>query len=413
MIDLKLEEKVNSKVYKPVAAVLGYAKKKWFFIGLGCFIALAHSYPKATEHAEISYWAVAIIFFISGLSMKSKDLLKNMGHWRAHFTVLTSSFLITSSIIYGICCGIQAAGNPNISDWMLVGLIVTATCPTTVASNVVMTREADGNVLLCLCEVFIGNMLGAFVTPALGQLFLKGAWEFANPAQGSSIQQVYRQVIMQIGLSVFVPTAVGQVLQNLFLKQVNWCLATFRLNKVGTFMLLLIMWESFCTAFRQNAFTSVPKESIILIVFFNVGIYLFFTVLCFLYSRPYFLLLLFPEQPNEKSTRWYKYSYNIFRPFYYSRQDTVTILLCGPAKTAALGVSLVTSQYGGDNENLGRLLVPLVLYQAEQVFCAGLMTPFFKKWIHADPDRKKEEDVKPPEDEESTTECGSEKLTDG
>jgi sodium/bile acid cotransporter 7 len=371
-----------SKIYKPLKYIFDYLVKKWFFVGLACFIALAHSYPNATDGVHIDYWAVAIIFFISGLSIPTKEFLLNMTNIHAHITVLTTSFLISSSIVFGICCGIKAANNEEISNWMLAGLIVTFTCPTTVSSNVVMTKQADGNVALCLCEVIIGNMLGAFITPALAQMYLSGTWDFANPANGSSVSTVYRHVMMQIGLSVFIPMFVGQLIQKLLPNQTKWCLTKLILNKVGTFMLLLIMWSSFCTAFRQNAFTSVSHSSIIMICFFNFGIYLFFTIVCFFYARPYFLLKLFPTKPDESSTKFYKYSYLIFRPFYYTKKDTVTILLCGPAKTAALGVSLVTSQYGNNNPHLGQLLVPLVLYQAEQVFTAGILVSFMKKWIH-------------------------------
>lgn len=281
-IQKTLETKTHPKVYTLTLEVVKFLKKQWFFIGLACFISLAHSYPNAVKDIEISYWAVAVIFFVSGLSMKTKDLMKNMGHWRAHFTVLTSSFLISSSVIYGICCGIKKAGNSKIDNWMLVGLIVTGTCPTTVASNVVMTRQADANELLSLCEVFIGNILGTFITPALSQLFLTGPWAFSNPANDANVGRVYRDVMKQIGLSVFVPLCFGQVLQNMFFKQVAWCLATFKLNKVGTFMLLLVMWSSFSTAFRQDAFTSVSKESIIMIVFLNIAIYLFYNIMLFL-----------------------------------------------------------------------------------------------------------------------------------
>lgn len=382
-VDL-LAQKLPTPIYKPLKYIFDYAVKKWFFVGLACFIALANSYPGATDGVHIDYWAVAIIFFISGLSISTKDLLSNLYYVQAHISILIMSFLITSSIVFGICCGIKAANNDAISNWMLAGLIVTATCPTTVSSNVVMTRQADGNVALCLCEVIIGNMLGAFVTPALAQMFLTGTWNFANPANGTSVSTVYRHVMMQIGLSVFVPMFVGQVVQNIFPKQVKWCLTKLILNKVGTFMLLLVMWSSFCTAFRQNAFTSVSHKSIIMICFFNLGIYLFFTLVCFVYARPVFLLKIFKNEPDEKSSKTYKILYHIFRPFYYSRKDTITILLCGPAKTAALGVSLVTSQYGLDNPHLGQLLVPLVLYQAEQVFTAGMLVPYMKKWIHAE-----------------------------
>ncbi|TID21063.1 hypothetical protein CANINC_003523 [Pichia inconspicua] len=382
----KLEKNLPNSIYSKILLIFNYLVGKWFFIGLACFIALAHSYPNATKNAHIDYWAVALIFFISGISIPTNELKLNLYYYQAHFTVLSMSFLITSSIVYGICCGIRAAGNSQIADWMLVGLIVTHTCPTTVSSNVVMTRQAGGNVALCLCEVVIGNMLGAFITPALSQLYLSGTWEFANPANDSSVQEVYRRVMMQIGLSVFVPMFVGQVLLHFFPKQCNFAMKTFILNKVGTFCLLLVMWGSFCTAFRQNAFTSVSHASIIMICFFNVGIYLFFTVLCYFYSRPIFVKNFFHSKPTDSSSKTYKIAYKVFKPFYYNRKDTVTIMLCGPAKTAALGVSLVTSQYGRGFEHLGQLLVPLVLYQAEQVFTAGLLVPFMHKWIDKEPE---------------------------
>lgn len=383
-LDNFLKKHSKSTIFSSVEKVFKYLVSKWFFIGLACFIALAHSYPNATANVHIDYWAVAIIFLISGMSINTKELFLNMCNWRAHTTVLSCSFLITSSTVFGICTGIKAANNGKISNWMLVGLIVTHTCPTTVASNVVMTKQADGNVALCLCEVVIGNMLGAFITPALCQLYFQGTWQFANPANASGVGEVYKHVVKQIGLSVFLPMFVGQVLQNTFSKIVKWSLEMFILNKVATFMLLLVMWSSFCTAFRQNAFTSVSHASIIMIVFFNVGTYLLFTVICFLYSRPSFLLKIFAEPPCKESTFTYKWSYKSLKPFYYNRTDTVTVMLCGPAKTAALGVSLITSQYGLNDSELGKLLVPLVLYQAEQVFCAGLLTSFMKKWVHAE-----------------------------
>lgn len=400
----------DSKPFKAVKAVVLFLIAQWFFVFLGVFVALAHLFPEfaklgGTIRAEysISYGAVSVIFLISGLSMATKDLFHNIAHWRAHFTVLSSSFLITSSIIFGIATGIKATHDGQIDEWLLVGLIVTHSCPTTVSSNVVMTKAADGNTTLTICEVFIGNMLGAFVTPALVQMYLSGTWDFGNPthqAQDLSLQALYGHVMKQIGLSVFLPLFVGQVLQNVFSKQVKWCLTTFKLNKVGSFMLLLIMFQSFSTAFAQNAFTSVSHASIIFLVFFNIGIYLFFTVLVYLYLRPLFILRLFPQEPTAESTRAYRWGYKIFRPFYYNRRDTVSIMLCGPAKTAALGVSLVSAQYGADNNKLGVLLVPLVLYQAEQVLTAQVLVTFMKKWIHAED--KKADDIETAVDETDT-----------
>lgn len=386
----------QSRPYKWTMAVFNFALNQWFFVILGVFVALAHSYPEFAKQGgtikaqySIGYGAVAVIFLISGLSMSTKDLMVCMGHWRAHFTVLTMSFLVTLAIIFGIVCGIKLAHDGAIDRWLLVGMIVTHACPTTVLSNVVMTKQADGNDILTLCEVFIGNLLGAFITPALVQMYLRGTWAFGNPTnQGSghaeSIQELYREVMKQLGLSVFVPLFVGQVVQNLFNKQTKWCLATFRLSKVGSYMLLLIMFQSFSTAFAQNAFESVSHASIIFIVFFNIGIYLFFTAVCFFWSRPRFIKTVFAEEPTPEHSVWYRFGHKLFTPFYYNRRDTVSVMLCGPAKTAALGVSLISSQYGSDSRYLGKLLVPLVLYQAEQVMTAQILVKFMKKWIHAE-----------------------------
>lgn len=401
----------ESKAYKYFRKVLAFLIKQWFFIMLAVFIALAHSYPnfakqEGTIKAQytIEYGAVAVIFLISGISMSTKDLAKNMLHWRAHFTVLSLSFLITSAIMFGIVTGVKSANNDNIDNWMLVGLIVTHACPTTVASNVIMTKQAHGNDVLTLCEVFLGNILGAFITPALIQMYLKGPWEFGNPtnlAGDGSIGSLYKLVMKQVGLSVFVPLFVGQVIQNIFPKQSKWCVQKLYLGKVGSVMLLLIMYQSFSTAFAQNAFNLVPPASIIFIVFFNIGIYLFFTMISFYYSRPLFIIKVFyPTKPTKESTRMYRWGYKMFTPFYYNKRDTVAVMLCGPAKTAALGVSLVSSQYGSNNPNLGKLLVPLVLYQAEQVMTAQVLVTFMKRWVEAEKIPDEEEQINDKEDNE-------------
>lgn len=383
----------------------------WFYIVLAIFIVIARFAPNFARSGglirgeySIGYGAVAVIFLGSGLSMKTRDLMKNVLHWRAHLTVLSLEFLITSAIIYGFCCAIKAANNSSISKYMLVGLIVTACCPTTVSSNVVMTRKADGNVHLTLCEVFFGNILGAFITPALTQMYLSGDWAFGNPANDSSVTEVYRNVMKQVGLSVFVPLFVGQVLQNLFPKEVKVFYTKTKFGKIGSFMLLLIMFSSFSTAFYQHAFTSVSHASIILICFFNFGIYMLFTVICYLMARPVFLLKIYSDEPTASSSFIYKWGYKTFRPFYYNRPDTVSVMLCGGAKTAALGVSLISSQYGSDYPYLGQLLVPLVLYQAEQVLAANVLTGLMQRWVHKGPEWKEEHEQQELEAQEEVRE---------
>lgn len=382
--------------------VTEYLKSQWFFYCLAVFIVIARFAPNFAADGglikaeySIGYGAVAWIFLQSGLSMKTSRLMANMGNWRAHLTILVMSFLITSSIVYGFCCAVKAANDGNIDDWVLIGLILTATCPTTVASNVIMTANAGGNDLLCVCEVFIGNLLGAFITPALVQMYTStGPFQYGNPATGEGIAALYGRVMKQVGLSVFVPLFVGQVIQNTLPRPTSIYLGFLKKYhlKIGSYMLLLIMFSSFSTAFKQHAFTSVSHVCIIFLCFFNLGIYFLFTGLCFLVARPFFIIKLFPEEPTKgESTRVYYYSYKFLRPFYYNKRDTICIMFCGAAKTAALGVSLVTSQYGDDKSHLGTLLVPVVLYQSEQVIAASLFVPLFKRWCQDEQEQSDDE----------------------
>ncbi|GAV54722.1 hypothetical protein ZYGR_0AS00440 [Zygosaccharomyces rouxii] len=371
--------------------VTKFLKGKWFFYILAIFILLAHFFPNFAGddgmirgQYSIGYGAVACIFLNSGLNNKTKRLIAEISNWRAHITVILLSFFITSTIVFAFCCAIKSAHDKNMDDWVLVGFLLMAASPTTVASNVMMTSQAGGNDLLCTCEVFIGNILGAFVTPGIIQLFTDSAYfKFGNPANQSSVRDVYRRVLFQVGLTVFVPLATGQIIQNV-LPKLTQMYTTFLKRyhiKIGTYMLLLIMFNSFSTAFKQRAFTDVSHVCIIFVCFFDLGLYLFFTGICFICARPYFLLVIFKEEPVKgQSTKLYYYSYKLLRPFYYNKRDTVCLLYCGPAKTAALGVSLVTSQYGNEKANLGKMLLPLVLYQAIQVLSASFLVPLFKWW---------------------------------
>lgn len=303
---------------------------------------------------------MCIFLFIIVTSTKKHRLIEFLG----------ISFLITPSIAFGFASAIRVAHNPNISEWILVGMIITGCTPTTVSSNVVMTRTAKGNESLSLIEVSVGNVLGAFISPALAQMFLSkhSGFAFGNPTADMSLTALYRKVMKQLGLSLFVPLFVGQVIQYLFPNQTKWVLTKFKLAKVGSFCLLLLIWSSFSNSFAAGAFEEVSHQSIIMICFLNVGLYLLFTVICFLLARCPFL----PKK------------------FHFSRPDTVAICLCGAAKTVALGVPLINAQYYGNADKIGLVSIALVLYQGEQILVAQLLVPVLKKWVETEIQQKKD-----------------------
>ncbi|GMM34894.1 Rch1 protein [Saccharomycopsis crataegensis] len=380
----------DTKIYKAWSWLFNFVLSQWFYVFLAALIAIAAKFPNFARHGgtiraeyTIGYAAIALIFFQNGLSMRTSVFLSHLYDWRAHIVALVMQFLVTNAIVYGICCGVKAANNPNIDEWLLVGVIVTSTCSTTIASNVVMTRKAKGSAEKTISCVFLANLVGAFISPLLVQMYLSGStWSFGNPKNGTSFSEVYRRVMKQLGLAVFVPLFVGQCVININPDKVMAINAKYKLNKVGSICLLLNLFQSFSTAFYQKAFTSVPGVSVVFVFFLNTGLYLFFTLLTAVICRNPLIKKLFIDTQDSVKPGSIKYYLTKFlAPFYFSPEDTVALIFVCPAKSAALGISLVTSQYGDHSQYLGKILVALVLYSTQQVLIANFMVIPCKKWI--------------------------------
>lgn len=139
---------------------------------------------------------------------------------------------------------IAADGTKHIEPSILVGMLVLSCLPTTIASNVVMTRNAGGDDAAAIIEVVIGNVFGSFLCPGLIYIFIPTVGDFKDltPSDASGIPEMYQHVSMQLGLSVLVPIAVGQTLRIFFKETVLWILDKFCLAKVSTFFLCTLVW---------------------------------------------------------------------------------------------------------------------------------------------------------------------------
>ncbi|KAL4750457.1 hypothetical protein BDW72DRAFT_203864 [Aspergillus terricola var. indicus] len=351
---------------------------QWLIIGIGVACLLGYFFPNVAKHGgiirseySILYGAVAIVFLISGLSIPQDKLVRQLFNWRLHLLVQVTSFLFIPALVLAVVHVILVSDKTErIDRAVLAGYIFTACIPTTIASNVVMTRSAGGDDAAALAEVLIANILGPFVTAGWTVTLLPASKEFdAWRDQDEDLTAMYRDVFKQLGLAVLLPLAVGQLVRFLWPEKTGHIIQKYKLAKLGSFCLLLMIWSTFSSCFATGALQGLSTESIVFVVLFNIALYLFLTAVCFSVSRP----------PRSLCVRTTFGQWQVLKQM--SVEETIAVCFCGPAKSTALGIPLLYAMWTPvDLYIKAKTSVPVLLYTTEQLFVAHFFVHAFKWW---------------------------------
>ncbi|MEV7301956.1 bile acid:sodium symporter family protein [Streptomyces clavifer] len=165
-------------------------------------VVLAALLPASGAAADVAGWAstgaVALLFFLYGARLSTRDALDGLKHWRLHLTVLACTFIAFPVL------GLASRGlvpyvlTPQLQE----GLLFLCLVPSTIQSSIAFTSMARGNVPAAICAGSFSSLAGILLTPLLAALLLGGG------AAGFSADS-----LVKIVLQLLVPFLAGQLLR--------------------------------------------------------------------------------------------------------------------------------------------------------------------------------------------------------
>ncbi len=279
--------------------------------------------------------AVVGIFVLLGLSLETRVVRRNLRQWRAHafiegfiFIVVPASFFATAWLFSDVMEG-----------RLTVGLLALAVLPTTVSSCVVLTQSARGSVPTALTNAVVSNLAGVAVSPLLLSLLLRRGGLSLPPEE-------IGRILLSVGWKVLLPFLAGQVARRWLADRADR--RRRAVSTVSSLLVLLMIFLAFSKAAGDPGLRRGLDELL--------G--------PFAYLAGLNLVLMVAAWAGAKLAG-------------LDPGDRVAAVFCGPQKTLAMGVPLLTTVFADRPALLGAALLPLMFYHPWQLMTASLARSVF------------------------------------
>ncbi|MFE9257026.1 bile acid:sodium symporter family protein [Streptomyces sp. NPDC006879] len=267
--------------------------------------------------------AVALLFFLYGARLSSREALDGLRHWRLHLTVLAATFLVFP--LLGLAAG--ALVPQLLTPDLYRGLLFLCLVPSTIQSSIAFTALARGNVPAAVCAGSFSSLVGIALTPLLAAALLGG---YAGGLSADSLLKIAGQLL--------VPFLLGQLLR----------------RRIGEFVLR-----------RRRSLGLVDRGSILLVVYtaFSAGMT---AGIWHQISPPRLGVLLLVEATllaAMLTLTWYG-----ARGLGFDRADRIAIQFAGSKKSLAAGLPMASVLFDGQ---AAVAVLPLMLFhQMQLMVCA-------------------------------------------
>ncbi|KAL4439853.1 hypothetical protein ABPG75_002854 [Micractinium tetrahymenae] len=177
---------------------------------------------------------IIIVFFISGLVLKTEDIQAALRHKLGVAYGLLSILFVTP------CLGFAFRAIPLVPSEFAAGLTLFAAVPTTLGIGVSLVRTCKGNEGLALLLTVASNLLGIFTMP----IWLKALFHGSSLDVHVDIPNLLAKLV----ITILVPSVIGKALRELppLNKRVKKFTADWKttLSLFSVFNLAMIVWQS-------------------------------------------------------------------------------------------------------------------------------------------------------------------------
>ena len=289
--------------------------------------------------AAASKLGVMVIFFLQGLSLKTRELARGLRDLRIHAFVQVWIFIGSAAILAGTGLVLKILSQDGLAD----GFFYLALIPTTVASAVAFTSTTQGNVAAAIFNTTFSNVFGVFWVPAgCVVLFATG---------GGLHLELLGPLLLNLTWLILVPLACGQALRPLVHRRAWFTRLSPGFRYINHGIILFIVFATFAQSVLNDTWSDVSPASVVLLLLFTV------------------LAVLLIHAGVWVSSGW----------VLHNRADRKAALFCGAQKTLAAGAPMAVAIFAANDQlagvNVSLILLPLLCYHPAQLFFAALVLP--------------------------------------
>ncbi|MFF3742660.1 bile acid:sodium symporter family protein [Streptomyces kronopolitis] len=281
--------------------------------------------PGATVAEGASTAAVALLFFLYGARLSTREALDGLRHWRLHLTVLACTFVLFPALGLAARLLVPAV----LPTTLYTGLLFLCLVPSTVQSSIAFTALARGNVAAAICAGSFSSLAGIVLTPLLAGLVLPGD---GGGFRAGSLLPIVCQLLL--------PFLAGQLLR----RWIGGFLTRHRkvLGRVDRGSILLVVYAAFSAGVVRGIWHQVSA----------------LRLLCLLGVEALLLAVMLTAT-----------SYGAGK-LGFRREDRIAITFAGSKKSLAAGLPMASVLFGAQ---AGLMVLPLMLFhQMQLMVCAFL-----------------------------------------